>query len=196
MKLLIDNDVIQKLAVLDAFDAALGTVPNAGRFVLPSARFRFAKAGRKLGVDAAVRAENFAKACTPLPAEPPDVARYQHTPGIDVGEALLFATAAHDADTVLWTGDKRSLEALALEPNLKDVVDKLAGRVRCFEQIVLAMLDSEGFAWLLPRVVAAPDCDRSLTSVFGSKERSVEPSVREGLASYIGAIRAGALLRE
>jgi hypothetical protein len=74
----------------------------------------------------------------------------------------------------------------------------MAGRVICFEQTVLRVIDGVGFDLVLERVVPARHCDTALRAVFGSGLEATEVGVRAGLRSYIDDLRkqTGRLLLE
>ncbi len=123
-------------------------------------------------------------------APPPDEQRlFDDALDIDTGEAILFSASAHYAGCLVSTGDKRSLRALATLPNAQPIIDRLAGRVICFEQIVLRIIDRFGFDLVRSKVVPASDCDTALRAAFGSGLEATEESVRHCLAAYIGYLR-------
>jgi hypothetical protein len=72
---------------------------------------------------------------------PPDEQRlFDDALDIDTGEAILFSASVHYAACLIATGDKRSLRALAALPNAEVIIDRMAGRVICFEQIVMRII--------------------------------------------------------
>lgn len=111
--------------------------------------------------------------------------------GIDPGEAVLFSTTGVYADCILATSDKRSLIALcgASGEVCGRVRNRLKGRVVCFEQTVLRIIDRLGFVPTLAKVVSGRHCDTALRAVFGSGLSAIESGVREGLSSYIEDLR-------
>ena len=115
--------------------------------------------------------------------------------GIDPGEAILFSATAAFPDFLLATGDKRSLKVLAELP-ANSVTARLAGRVICFEQVLIRIHASFGFDHLRDKVVPVVDCDTALRAVFGSGLDAVEGIVLAGFASYIRHLRneTGSLL--
>jgi len=58
---------------------------------------------------------------------------------IDAGEAILFALAAQNNESITFTGDKRSIIALS-KINDANLYDSIAGKVKCLEQSVAEML--------------------------------------------------------
>ena len=65
----------------------------------------------------------------------------------------------------------------------------MAGRVICFEQTLLRIIDRIGFDLVRTRVVPARNCDTALRAVFGSGLEATEATVRAGLASYIADLQ-------
>jgi hypothetical protein len=63
---------------------------------------------------------------------------------IDRGEALLISATANVDVFWLTTGDKRCINAVA-SSGLEDIERRLAGRVVCLEQVILKLIDREGF---------------------------------------------------
>jgi hypothetical protein len=116
--------------------------------------------------------------------------------GIDTGEAILFSASAYYSDFLLATSDKNSLRALSANAACQAICLRLAGKVICFEQIVLRLLDHFGFDPTRHKLVPARHCDTVLRALFGSGLEATEDNVRSGLASYIMELRnqTGALL--
>lgn len=70
--------------------------------------------------------------------------RLAAVPGIDDGEAVIFAALVEDRTLALATGDKVSLRALCAAPELRDVRDALAGRVLCLETLLHGLVMRHG----------------------------------------------------
>jgi hypothetical protein len=73
---------------------------------------------------------------------------------------------------------------------------RLSGKIICFEQIVVRLIDRYGFVSILNKIVPGRDCDTALRAIFGSGLSATEEQVRGGLESYINHLRkdTGALL--
>lgn len=198
---LADNDIILKLAVCDllaeavaALDSTYGEV-----YVLNSAKYKLISPNKPLrgkvkpDEPAYERLQEFFGAVREIDSVPaPDEQlAFDDVPGIDAGEAVLFSATTHHPDARVATSDKRSLVALATAggPVCDGVCVRLAGRVVCFEQIVLRLIDRRGFDWVRDRAVPARGCDTALRLVFGSGLTADETGVRSGLASYINDLR-------
>ena len=198
---LADNDIILKLAqchllaeAVEALDATYGEV-----YVLNTAKFKLinpAKPARgrvKPDEPAHARLQAFFAAVREIEVTPSadEQRAFDDLQGVDAGEAVLFSASAHYPGSLLTTSDKRSLTALvaAPDPVCVTVCGRLAGRVVCFEQVVLRLIDQFGFDLVHARVAPARDCDTALRIVFGSGLTAAEQGVRDGLGSYINDLR-------
>jgi hypothetical protein len=77
----------------------------------------------------ATRLESFLSRVTKLSADDADATTLDalaERPGIDAGEAVMFAVAAYKSDSFIITGDKRALEALQIGQSLDGVREALA----------------------------------------------------------------------
>jgi hypothetical protein len=114
---------------------------------------------------------------------------------LDAGESQLSAIVAVRGVALFTTGDKRAIEGLEKMRGAAPWLDKLAGRIRCLEQLVAApVADDEVFAELAARVCADASVDKALAICFGCLGGS-SPSasdVSSCLNSYIGAVRESA----
>ena len=198
---LADNDIILKLARCDLLSeavAALG-ITVADVLVLNSAVHKLLspmKPGKgivKQGEPEYERLRVFFDSVRMIDLAPPpdELLAFNDVLGIDTGEAVLFSATGVYADYLLATSDKRSLIALcgAGGEVCGRVRDRLKGRVVCFEQTILSILDRVGFAPILAKVVPNRHCDMALRAVFGSGLSATESRVREGLSSYIEDLR-------
>jgi len=86
--------------------------------------------------------------------------------GIDAGEAVLFAETQRFDDFRLLTGDKNSLRALVEAPGLDATKTRLAGRIFCFEQLMLRFIDVPGFETVCRLVEPVRSCDGVLDMAF------------------------------
>ncbi|HVZ19309.1 MAG TPA: hypothetical protein VG897_19475 [Terriglobales bacterium] len=195
---LIDADALSKLAHWDLLEelALLTGTPIAETATLSSLVHRAArscaKPDGKLFRDAvaASRAHAYLSQFAPLPSPAEDVlALMQHVPAIDPGEALLFAALHARPDTLLITGDKRAITALARAAPLP-LLTSFANRILTIEQIVLALLEVKGIDWLREHVCPSRSLDKAIGIVMGSECRAPAESVEAGLRSYIANLRS------
>ena len=196
--LYIDNDALLKLArygLLKEALVSLGCTESDVR-VLPTARYSLMPHKDRLrrckDEASAQRLANFLAAAGQLDLGSVDAAQLDElvaSPGIDAGEAQLFAAAATQSDARIITGDKRALAALCSTPALASAVTALAGRIVAVET-VFAMLTDADFSITQSRVRANPDVDKALTAIFGVSVSATLESVRAGLYSYESHLRA------
>jgi hypothetical protein len=188
----LDNDVILKLTTYRMLDEALDCleIDRSDIRVLESARFVFRskKLSKKYSEETLSSAIEFVKSCTTISAQDNDKYRLlekQAKNDIDPGEATLIAATFHESASLLATGDKRCLKALATTECLDLIREKLQGRVICLEQIICKLITTKSFDWVLERVLPNLDCDKALKSAFGSGSNSQCETVLETLSIYI-----------
>jgi len=195
LKLFVDNDVILKLAQYGILEhlTTLFTGPT-DLIALDSARYKLLPKRNRLELckteDVASRVQTFLDAAIPVSSEPIDVEILEGlngSPGIDTGEALLFAAAASADNARVLTGDKRALAGLG---GLQDsnCAQALAGKIIMLEALV------QGFTQVDPShtqnvVRSNPTVDKALTNVFGVSSPAAADSVLAGLESYKGHVK-------
>ncbi|HEX5270462.1 MAG TPA: hypothetical protein VFW33_08250 [Gemmataceae bacterium] len=199
MILLADNDIIFKLARCDLYDGFLGAfevttdevfILNTCRFVLTSDR-----AEKRCDEASFARLREFLDSVNDIEQAPDanEMVALAEQPRIDAGEAVLFSICPAVPNSVLASGDKRSLcsltEAAVSDAVCASVCNKLTGKVVCFEQIIGRVIDHQGFDAVRDRLIVGRECDKTLAIVLGGGLDATEESVREGLASYIGDLR-------
>jgi hypothetical protein len=202
--ILIDNDALLKLArygLLHEAVALFGCTPTDVR-VLAAAKYSLLPVRNRLRFcedeESAARLEAFLRTSQPLDAgsaEPDLLDVLNAIQNIDAGEALLLAVGATNRDTLVITGDKRSLAALCSHDSVAHVSNALAGRVVSME-VLFSILVEHQFAHVQECVRLKPNVDKALSIVFGVTTPANFNSVREGLNSYIRHLRnvTGALL--
>lgn len=203
-RVLVDNDVVLKTACYALADetvaaTTVGGVPPAmlgvGRFVI---RGRLARATNIADPGRAGAA--FDRMLEVIGLVEPDEAELAIAADLeaeanmrdlelDGGESQLLAILANRACSLLVTGDKRAITAMAA------VATALAARrVACLEQLIAHIVGMVGSAAVRPRVCAEPQVDRAVTSCFGCSMASApgDAGILGGLASYIGHLDGGA----
>jgi hypothetical protein len=188
----LDNDVIRKLITYRMLDEALDCleIDRSDIRVLESARFVFGskKMQKKYSEEILLSAIEFVKSCATISAQDNDEYRLlekQAKNDIDPGEATLIAATFKESTSLLATGDKRCLKALASIECLDFIHKELQGRVICLEQIIWKLIRMQGFDWVLERVVLNLDCDSTLRAAFGSGSNSQQETVLQTLDIYI-----------
>lgn len=203
---LLDADAVSKLAHWDLLGevAVLTGVSTDQTATLSSLIHRAAKSCAKpdgklfKDTSAAERALNYLQQLAPLPQPDEDfIAHVQHVPAIDPGEALLLASLrAHHANTILITGDKRAITALATAVPER-MLNSLSDRIVTVEQIVLVLLKSKGIDWLRAHICPYRTLDKAIGVIMGSDCKASAEAAEAGLRSYIADLRSksGTLLR-
>ena len=193
MIVLADNDIILKLAqcdLLDSLDVILG-VNNHEILISTTARFQLMpkntqKELSKCGNDETVaRVKRFLLVAKDVPVvnDLDLLVRLSDIPGIDSGEQQLFASTATVDGSLLITGDKKALRAVALNQATIEVVYKaLLGNVITFESALLLALQTYGFPVLKQKLLACPKPDKMLQLVL--RPDMTEAALSECLVSY------------
>ncbi len=192
----IDNDIILKLAACKLFWEAVDTleVSKNDLRVLPSAKYVFKGRKKKYGQVIIQDAISIVNKCGEIQLDEGDEELQQlqqlQIEGIDPGEQLLICATRKETSFYLTTGDKRCLEALANQPKLDSVRQRLNGRVICLEQIILKLIKKQGFDKVLTSVLPAKTYDTALKSIFGSGEKATQENVLSSLEGYINDLRS------
>ncbi|WP_285308781.1 hypothetical protein [Stenotrophomonas maltophilia] len=199
LRLLIDNDVLIKLAhweLLDLLPPSLG-VDWGDVATLESLKFRARRGDKKLFQSAEIAAALLDRLMitADLPAaDLADISQMQGIVGLDAGEIALLAACLSDPDTMLVTGDKRALNALTASCP-PELTERLCGRVICLEQLMVLMAEKAGPSGVIEGVMRCREIDAAVRAVVGPSGCS-HASFKEGMDSYIGNLRhaTGALL--
>jgi hypothetical protein len=201
LKVLVDNDALIKLAHWHLLDRLVTTFDASWEEigVLASIGFRARKRDAKLFRSNEVADElamSLAQAGSLDVQDPEIFSRLQEIVGLDAGEVELIAACVAEPGSILITGDKRALEALA-QPDLENIAAHLAGRVICVEQLLVMMADGDSPAAIIDSVVPYRDIDRAIACVIGASG-CTDQNFRDGRASYISDLRSrtGALLQD
>ncbi len=186
----LDNDVILKLTTYRMLDEALDglEIDRSNIRVLDSARFVFEKKKElREKYSAAIReaAIDFVKQHVKIASQDSDEHRLLiGQNGIDIGEATLITATIQESASFLVSGDKKCLNALVAK-DLDSIHKKMQGRVICLEQIICRSIQTQGFDWVLERVLPNLECDKTLKAAFGSGTKSQAETVLYTLNSYI-----------
>lgn len=197
MIVLADNDILLKLARCDLFDeflAAFGVSAAAVR-ILKTARFSVtsSKHRKRIGDASFALLTTFLASLADIDTTPDPAViaalTEQTDKNIDAGEAALFAVCPLVPDSVVVTGDKKSLAGLAAaaaeDAVCKELCQSLAGKIVCFEQVLGRILDRFGFEAVRERLIDGRECDRGLALWLGSGLDATEATFLEGLTSYL-----------
>lgn len=106
---------------------------------------------------------------------------------LDTGESQLLAILIRRCAAALLTGDKRAILAMG-----QLIADEVCARQRiaCYEQVIVAISEVLELEVLRKRICSDPLADKALAISFScSAETFSEPSVADGLRSYIEDVR-------
>lgn len=212
MALLLDNDVVEKLAQLDLLQETktLLTTEFGQLKILDTLKYKLCpkKESKRKKRNATVmnRIENFIKEdIIEISCEIEDEALINaiatNPVGLDAGEMQLLQALFDSENELLFTGDKRFLKALANIDALEKKLEKISGSFICFEQIIYFLIKELGFEQVKAKFVQALeekiDIDKALKCCFEGREQAVEELVIKNLSTlYIDDIRkeTGSLL--
>jgi hypothetical protein len=194
--LLIDTDVFVLLAaagLIDRVAELLGFESSQVRRLYPVENQLTRGRSFKTRYPEAVRqtALTKAKSVTPLTDRPTNDAMLQKlaVSDIDEGETLMYALMAENPSWLLTTGDRRSLVALATNPDLKDVCSALAGRLICIETVLRLLVVTDGVEKVAAAFAPVRDTNQKLRVIFSEANATNLDSCLEGIDSYLAALR-------
>lgn len=100
---------------------------------------------------------------------------------LDGGESQLLAILAKRACSLLITGDKRAIAAMAAV-----AMPVVGSRIACLEQLIAHVATVNDFPSVRTRICAEPKVDRAITSCFACSSPTTPDiaDVLTGLASY------------
>src|SRR5579871_4656336 len=177
MKTLFDNDCIVKVCRYDLVDPLLRLVGGWGNtYVLPTAKFSLKARSPSSAItlmnskEAAERLFNFLSNAIEIKESDSNkyLAALSIHPQVDAGEAILFAMALDELETLVYTGDKRSIAALAEFLDQTGLRSILEGRIKCLEQVVAEIIEISDFDSICKKIRADKATDKTLYMCFNS----------------------------
>jgi len=208
LTLLIDNDIVLKLAQLDLLDSA--TPLLNGKYgdlqVLRTLRYKFcpnnevkrARLAKKYTKDILTRLMAFIDMhVSEVDCEVTDAslinAMASSDDGLDIGEMQLLQALIESDESSMFTGDKRFLRALANDHNVVVHSDKLNQSFICFEQIIIFLINELGFDFVKHKYIlalkAGLSIDTTLRMCFEGQELAEEQRVTENLSVHVGYLK-------
>ncbi|MEO0355506.1 MAG: hypothetical protein AAF268_11835 [Cyanobacteria bacterium P01_A01_bin.3] len=200
----LDNDVILKLTAFGLMQSVLNkwSVDFKNIFVLKTARYQLAgnSVRVKYSPDVSERSTHFAVQCQSVPTMNligdsialAELDLLKQVLDIDIGESQLLVETRNSTSFELVTGDKKFLRALVQHNQLSHIRERVQGKVRCLEQIVLDCINDNGFDWVKNQVVSVSDTkvDQAIQCCFGSGSQANEQTVTDALNAYIHDLRS------
>lgn len=187
-----DVDVIKKLAacgILSELATLLG-VDDTEIFLLSSIKYQVPRLLARAQCSQATiqRAAEFCRSHPPIPAlpEPNDYeALLNLGPGMESGEALLYASAMVTPNSLAVSGDKHAFRKLGALPAGHRFLTMLQGRVICFEELLLRYHDAHGYERLRLQCGPVAHIDGVLRLAFSSGELTPAEQALPGIYSHL-----------
>ncbi len=195
----LDNDIILKLVACNLFWEAIRSLnlAESDLRVLSDAKYVFRNSlriAKKYPLEIRESAILIVERCQNIQPQLSEELRDLQIEGLDPGEMILISATKQEESFYLTTGDKRCITALAnsTEPNLVAIRERLAGKLVCLEQLILKIINVEGFDVTLFKILPAREYDKALKAIFGSGERCTQDNVLMALEAYIQDLRDNA----
>ncbi|ELB2787681.1 TPA: hypothetical protein NKR24_000898 [Vibrio parahaemolyticus] len=210
MALLIDNDIVHKLAQLDLLEQAKPLlqqkygelqVLNTLRFkYCPPVQARRNRVVRRFTQEVVDRVQAFIDSevveidCTVTDSALID-AMDQSDDGLDIGEMQLLQALIDADEACMFTGDKRFLKALVSSQGItQSHTDKLEQSFVCFEQVMTFLIKKIGFEVVKQKYIEAKQSGLELDSALrvcfgGSGTQAQETVVQNNLVSHVQTLR-------
>lgn len=192
LDLLVDNDVVIKLAQLDCYDHALEAIGHDRKRV-GSLGFMLRYMGLTSEADrlrlarTPAAADRLGKILPTISAIEPSEAQQRRAASImknallaeldlDAGEAGLMAIGIDIPSAEIATGDKRALRSMPAIAQIEQSLVSLRKRLICFEQMIGQLCRKFGMLRLRAAVTTCPSADETLATAYahyGSKDTAV-----------------------
>ena len=182
LTLLVDNDIVIKLAKMDCMDDALASIDRKVTelgslgFMLrymgkTSEAKRLQLAGNQVAADRLNEVLQRIKEIEPTPAQQQRAALILQQAllaelDLDAGEVGLMAVGVDVAEVEFATGDKRALRSLPRISQMESSLLALKKRTICLEQIIRKLCDRFGLQRVRRAVAASPRADEVVSSVY------------------------------
>ena len=190
--LLIDSDVFVLFAAAGLLDRAIGCLgfdrDDARRLDALPSMLRKGKKFADLTVAEREAALTWCDRIAPFRESPnPDtMQKLTGITNIDPGETTLLATCHDNPVSVLFTGDKRALHALA--KGAPAFCAKLSGRVACLEQVLATMVTSDGVGTIYAALAVRAQHHKVLIVCFSEVNRASQADCLSFLQGYINKL--------
>ena len=196
-RLLLDNDIFLLLSgagLLDETIGALGfTLAEARRLdALAHMLRKRARALSKYSEEILTRA---ADDCTRVAVidEEPDGKMMElftaHGAQVHGGEAVLLSLAASHETYLLGTNDKTALRAVASEPGLSALRERVAGRIVCLEIVMQRLIERLGTEELARRIAPVLRFEPRLFAIFSPVQSGRPEDCPIAVESFLAGLR-------
>lgn len=208
MALLIDNDVVHKLCELDLQDEAIPLLKGkyGSLLVLDTLKFKFIPANQRKRKRIEKRYTSIIISRIESFVKSSDVGEFsskvtdsilldilnESDDNLDAGEMQLLQGIIDNSDSMMLTGDKRFLKTLSSCHKISFRIAKIRHSFICFEQLILFLIDSEGFEYVKMKFLKALQenikVDTTLMHCFEGRDLAIEKGVIDNLSLNIGYI--------
>jgi hypothetical protein len=186
VSLLIDNDIVIKLAQMDAFVdgiSAIGASTKEVGSLGTMLRFmgKSSEANRRRLTVSEQEANRLHQVLAAIIEVEPSIDEQRLAAALmkaiieaqldmDEGEVVLFAIGAIRKEVEVATGDKRALRELPHLARMNPVIGALRKRLICFEQIIKRLCQSKGLPRVRTAVLIARHADKTITVAYDMLE--------------------------
>ncbi|HET6251630.1 MAG TPA: hypothetical protein VFE47_28350 [Tepidisphaeraceae bacterium] len=203
---LLDSDVIWKLAQFELFAEALVVLDAEKKDLrcLPELGFQLRRDSiyKKHTIEVVERVRQFIKGIKVINNADPDEqvilqnaeATYQNrVERIDGGEQTLFIATKVLTVSIIVTHDKKALRTLANDSSCTGIYERVKGRVLCFEQLVIMMIDQIGYKKIQSKIGPRCEYDDAMRVCFANgKPDFAESDCKTWLNDYINKLVSAA----
>lgn len=204
MALLIDNDIVHKLAQLDLLTDAVTLLKEiyGDLKVLDTLRYKFChpnhqrreKNDKKYNQIVIKRIETFLDSdkVEEISVTVNDsllLDAMNSLESLDVGEMQLLQSLFNEKENLLFTGDKRFLKALTKAELLQSKLVEVEKKFISFEQIISFLIDKLSFEKIKEHYISSLNLnvtlDASLRTCFSKRDKAILSEVLQTLDMYI-----------
>ncbi len=195
MLYLFDNDFIVKIINFDLMDDCLKlyNIEQTQIRILNTLKYKLKSLKKKYSTETIKNTENFIKDIKIVDdMKPQDYYFLSSVDGIDEGEAVLFINANNTKESLIVTGDKRSIKTICNNKEIKSKLTGLDGKILIFEQVLLKLIEID-FEKTIKKISTKLTTDTELKldidMIFSQKENTTKENAIEGLLSNINEIK-------
>ncbi len=199
MLYLFDNDFIVKIINFDLMSDCLKlyNIETNQIRILNTLKYKLKSLKKKYSAEIIKNTENFIKDIKIVDdINPQDYCFLSSVDGIDEGEAVLFINANNKRESLIVTGDKRSIKTICNNKDIKNKLIGLNGKILIFEQVLLKLIETD-FEKTIKKISSRLnsdiqlklDTDKTIKMIFSQKENTTKETAIEGLQSNINEIK-------
>lgn len=200
MELFLDNDIILKLSSAGLLDkiAKIFNSSSSSIYILPTAKPYISKNKKVLSnYGASTVKETLATISNyrVIPDSYIDENKFiklSQVAGIDSGEQVLYSLTPKSNNFFILTSDKISITALSNSSEINELHTFLKNKIVCLEQILILLIQSEGYAAIKEKVTNSNFCEDKMLKICFNQVNSNEKMILSCLKSYIKDLKDNA----